>query len=72
MSGVAFPDASFCEVGDFLENRNAGNHLAVRPAKLYHELSAVLVITEVDDCFLQCLYGVPCTKHSLFIGMSSI
>jgi len=42
-------------------------HRAIRPAKLNHELFAVLKIAEVNDCLLKCLYAV----HVVNIGVWS-
>ena len=38
-------------------------HLAVRPAKLYHHLVAVLIIREVDDRLLEVFLCFPCSKY---------
>jgi hypothetical protein len=58
VSGVALPYAGLGKVGYFLRSASWAGHFAIGPAKLYHELVAVLVVAEVDDCLLKCLYAV--------------
>src|SRR4051794_38354419 len=53
MFSVALPYAGIGKVGDMLGTAVRTTHRAVRPAKLHHELFAVLVFCEVEDCGLK-------------------
>ena len=67
MSRVALPHASLSEIGDFLSATAWAAYLAVRPAKLYHHLVAVLETLEVDDGLLKCLYACHAVSIRIFL-----
>jgi len=57
MSRVALPHAGLHEESDLLRSATWASDLAIGPAKLYHQLAAVIEILEVDDGLLECLYA---------------
>jgi len=65
MPGVALPHAILGEVCDLIGSTARTLNLSVRPAELHHQLVAVVVIGEVDDGFLECVYAV----HEPIIGL---
>ncbi len=67
MSAVAFPDAGLCEIGHFLRTAVRASHFAIGPAKLYHQLAAVLEVLKVNNGFLQCLYAFHAINIRLFL-----
>lgn len=53
MLAVAFPHASFFEIGNVFGSATRASYLAVGPAQVNHRGMAVLILSEVYDCFLK-------------------
>jgi len=57
VSAIALPHAGLCEESDLLRSATWAGDLAIGPAKLYHQLAAVVEILEVNDGLLEGLYA---------------
>src|ERR1035437_3029665 len=57
VSHVALPHARLCEESHLLSAATWAGNLAIGPAKLYHQLAAVVEVLKVDDGLLKCLYA---------------
>jgi len=63
---VALPHSRLGQVRDLLSATARTVHFPVRPAKLYHQGATVLVIREVNDGLLECIYAFHEPNISLF------
>ena len=67
MTAVALPNAGFFEKSDLLGATVRTSDLPIRPAKLYHELLAVLEVLEVDHRFSECFYAFHALNIAYFL-----
>jgi hypothetical protein len=65
MPGIALPYPVLGEVGNLLSATARASNLAIWPAQFNHQRVAILVVGEVENGFLECVYAV----HEVIIGL---